>query len=97
VKISKVALAHGNITISIKTGYDVSQPAPFSEGETVITEDTATDVTEDKARFTVIENTPKISDVVKTLNSLGATPRDIIAILQAMKSAGALQAELEVI
>jgi flagellar P-ring protein precursor FlgI len=97
VKISKVALAHGNITISIKTGYDVSQPAPLSEGETVITEETQTDVAEERARFTVIENTPKISDVVKTLNSLGATPRDIIAILQAMKSAGALQAELQII
>lgn len=97
VRISKVALAHGNITIAIKTGYDVSQPQPFSEGETVVTEETQTDVTEEPARFTVIEQTPKISDVVKTLNSLGATPRDIIAILQAMKSAGALQASLEII
>ncbi|MCP4219482.1 MAG: flagellar basal body P-ring protein FlgI [bacterium] len=97
VKISKVALAHGNITVSIKTEYDVSQPGPFSEGETAVTPRTETEVTEDKARFTVVENTPKISDVVKTLNSLGATPRDIIAILQAMKSAGALQAELQVI
>jgi flagellar P-ring protein precursor FlgI len=97
VKISKVALAHGNITVSIKTGYDVSQPAPLSEGETVITEETTTEVAEEEARFAVIEHTPKISDVVKTLNSLGATPRDIIAILQAMKSAGALQAELEII
>ncbi|MCP5102914.1 MAG: flagellar basal body P-ring protein FlgI [bacterium] len=97
VKISKVALAHGNITVSIKTGFQVSQPAPLSEGETVITPVTETEVAEDVARFTVIENTPRISDVVKTLNSLGATPRDIIAILQAMKSSGALQAELEVI
>jgi flagellar P-ring protein FlgI len=97
VKISKVALAHGNITIAIKTEYDVSQPNPFSEGETVVTPRQDTTVTEDQARFTVVENSPKISDVVKTLNSLGATPRDIIAILQAMKSAGALQAQLEII
>ncbi len=97
VKISKIALAHGNITVSIKTTFDVSQPAPFSEGETVITPETETEVQEAEARFTVVENTPKISDVVKTLNSLGATPRDIIAILQAMKSAGALQAELQII
>jgi len=97
VKISKVALAHGNITVSIKTTFDVSQPTPFSEGETVVTPETETEVKEEQARFTVVENTPRISDVVKTLNSLGATPRDIIAILQAMKSAGALQAELEVI
>lgn len=98
VKISKIALAHGNITVSIKTTFDVSQPiAPFTEGETVAVPETETEVEEAEARFTVVENTPKISDVVKTLNSLGATPRDIIAILQAIKSAGALQAELEII
>lgn len=97
VKISKVALAHGNITVSIRTDYKVSQPLPFSEGETVVTPTQETEVTEDEARFTIMEDTPKISDVVKTLNSLGATPRDIIAILQAMKSSGALQAELEII
>jgi flagellar P-ring protein precursor FlgI len=97
VKISKVALAHGNITVSIKTTYDVSQPGPFADGRTVVTPTTETEVKEEQARFTVMETTPTIADVVKTLNSLGATPRDIIAILQAMKSAGALQADLEVI
>jgi flagellar P-ring protein FlgI len=97
VTISKIALAHGNITISVKTDYDVSQPNPLSNGETVVVPRQSTEVKEDEARFTVIENQPKIADVVKTLNSLGATPRDIIAILQAMKSAGALQADLEII
>ncbi len=97
VTISKIALAHGNITVSVKTEYDVSQPNPLSRGETVTVPRTSTEIKEDEARFTVIESQPKIADVVKTLNSLGATPRDIIAILQAMKSAGALQAELEII
>jgi len=97
VRISKVALAHGNITVAIKSGFDVSQPAPFSGGDTVVTERRQTSLTEEPARFTVVEQAPTISEVVKTLNSLGATPRDIIAILQAMKSAGALQAELEMI
>lgn len=97
VTISKVALAHGNITISIKTEYDVYQPNPLSGGETTVVPKQTKEIKEEEARFTVIENQPKISDVVKTLNSLGATPRDIIAILQAMKSAGALQAELEII
>lgn len=97
VKISKVALAHGNITVSIKTEYEVSQPAPLSQGETVVTPRTSTELKEDQASFTIMEQTPTISDVVKTLNSLGATPRDIIAILQAMKSSGALQAQLEII
>lgn len=97
VKISKVALAHGSITVTIKTTYDVSQPPPLSRGETVVTEEKKVGVAEEEARFTIMEHTPTISEVVKTLNSLGATPRDIIAILQAMKSAGALQAELQVI
>jgi flagellar P-ring protein FlgI len=97
VRISKTALAHGNITVTIKTDYEVSQPAPFSQGETVVVPEQEATVKEEEARFTVMEETPKISDVVKTLNSLGATPRDIIAILQAMKSAGALQADLEII
>lgn len=97
VRISKVALAHGNITIAIKSGYDVSQPAPFSGGNTVVTQRRQTSLTEEPAHFTVVEQAPTIAEVVKTLNSLGATPRDIIAILQAMKSAGALQADLEMI
>lgn len=97
VKISKVALAHGNITVSVKTGFDVSQPGPLSDGQTVVTRETETSVQEEQARFTVLEHTPTIADVVKTLNSLGATPRDIIAILQAMKTAGVLQAQLQII
>jgi flagellar P-ring protein precursor FlgI len=97
VKISKVALAHGNITVTIKTDYRVSQPAPLSRGVTVVTPEEKVEVKEEEARFTVLQSTPDIGDVVKTLNTLGATPRDIIAILQAMKSSGALQAELEVI
>ncbi len=97
VKISRVALAHGGITISIRTEYDVSQPSPLSTGDTTVTERRTADVKEPEARFAVMDESPKIADVVKTLNALGATPRDIIAILQAMKSAGALQAELEVI
>lgn len=97
VKISKVALAHGNITVSIKTEYQVSQPNPLTNGQTTVVPSTKTEIKEDEARFTVMDQTPTISDVVKTLNSLGATPRDIIAILQAMKSSGALQARLEII
>ncbi|HLP58817.1 MAG TPA: flagellar basal body P-ring protein FlgI [Candidatus Deferrimicrobium sp.] len=97
VRISKVAVAHGNITIAVKTEYEVYQPSPLSRGETVVVPDRQTTVTEEPAHFTVVEQTPTISEVVKALNSLGASPRDIIAILQAIKSAGALQAELEMI
>jgi flagellar P-ring protein precursor FlgI len=97
VKISTTALAHGNITVTVKTDYTVSQPNPFAAGETVVTPEDKVEVKESDAHFTIIENAPKIADIVKVLNSLGATPRDIIAILQAMKSSGALQAELKVI
>jgi len=97
VKISKVAIAHGGITVTINPEFEVSQPNPLSRGDTVNNKKDNVTVTEPEARFKVIENTTTIGDVVKTLNSLGATPRDIIAIIQAMKSAGALQADLEII
>jgi flagellar P-ring protein precursor FlgI len=97
VKITKVAIAHGGITVTINPEFEVSQPQPMANGQTVITKKENIEVTEPEARFKIIENTTTIGDVVKTLNSLGATPRDIIAIIQAMKSAGALQADLEII
>ncbi len=97
VKISKIAIAHGGITVTINPEFEVSQPNPLSRGETVNNQIDNVDITEPEAKFKIIENTTTIGDVVKTLNSLGATPRDIIAIIQAMKSAGALQADLEMI
>lgn len=97
VKISTVALAHGNITVTISSQTSVSQPAPLSQGETVVTEEQKTSVAEDNAHFTLFGPSTSISDVVKTLNALGATPRDIIAILQALQTSGALQAELRII
>jgi flagellar P-ring protein precursor FlgI len=97
VRISKVALAHGNITISIRQTLDVSQPNPMAQGDTVITQQTEQNVSEDEARFTFIGQSPTIGDIVKALNSLGATPRDIIAILQAIKEAGALHGTLTII
>lgn len=97
VKISTVALAHGNITVTISSQTSVSQPEPLSEGQTVVSQENQTEVSEDNAHFTLFGPTTTIADVVKTLNALGATPRDIIAILQAMRSSGALQAELRII
>ncbi len=97
VKISTVALAHGSITVTISSQLNVSQPPSFSQGQTVVSEEQKTDIAEEDAHFTLFGPTTTISDVVKTLNALGATPRDIIAILQAMQSSGALQAELRII
>jgi flagellar P-ring protein FlgI len=96
VKVSKVALAHGGINITIKPDIQVSQPAPLSQGRTTTTSNPDVQVTEQKASIAMLDATATIGDVVKILNALGATTRDIIAILQAMKTAGALQAEVEV-
>ena len=98
VRISTVAIAHGNLSVEIKQNFDVSQPMAFSNrGQTVVTPDTQTRVTEGRAPLQVLENGVSIGQVVRALNALGVTPRDLISILQALKAAGALQADLEII
>jgi len=97
VRISTVAISHGNLTIQIKEEKEVSQPAPYSTGKTVEVPKTEITVTEEQSRLIVIPSTTSIGDVAKGLNAVGVTPRDLIAILQAIKAAGALQAELEII
>lgn len=94
VSISPVALAHGNITINIRSIPVISQPQPFSGGETVVTSESRLSVTEDIARVVEFPEIVTISQVANALNSIGATPRDIIAIFQALKETGALRAEL---
>jgi flagellar P-ring protein FlgI len=97
VRISTIAIAHGNLSILIKERVDVSQPAPFSEGETVVAPNTNISIQEEDNRLVVMDEGVSIGEVVKALNALGVTPRDLVAIFQAIKAAGALQAELEVI
>ncbi|MEF3255757.1 MAG: flagellar basal body P-ring protein FlgI [Deferribacterales bacterium] len=97
VRITTVAIAHGNLTIKITSSEQVSQPNPLSQGQTVTTTQKDIKVEEDKAKLMVLPEGVRISDLVKGLNAIGVTPRDMIAILQAIKSAGALQGELEVI
>ncbi len=95
IQISSCAIAQGNITINIASTLDVSQPAPFSNtGSTVVTPRTDTTVTENKSAIIALPELPTVEKVASALNTLGATPRDIMAILQTMKQAGALQAEL---
>jgi flagellar P-ring protein precursor FlgI len=94
VSISPVSLAHGNITVSIHTSPVISQPLPFSEGETVVTSESEITVEEEIARVVQFPEIVTISQVATALNSIGATPRDIIAIFQALKETGALRAEL---
>jgi flagellar P-ring protein FlgI len=98
VRISTVAIAHGNLSIVIKETPQVSQPQPFSQGgQTVVTPNTDLSVKEETKKLVVMESGASIGDVVGALNALGVSPRDLIAIFQAIKAAGALQAQLEVI
>lgn len=98
VRVAAAAVAHGNLSVRISTKYNVSQPAPFSaKGETVVTPDERVDVNEGAAQLVALEEGTTLQAVVKALNALGATPRDIIAIMQALKAAGALRAELVII
>ncbi len=95
VQISNCAVSHGNITISIASTLDVSQPQPFSQtGQTVVTPRTDTTVVESKSKLITLPDLPTIEKVASALNAIGVTPRDMMAIFQAMKQAGALQAEL---
>lgn len=98
VRIATIAIAHGNLSIVVKENPQVSQPLPFSEGgETVVTPDTDLSVREGENQLVLVNGGTSIGDVVNALNALGVSPRDLIAIFQAIKAAGALQAELEVI
>ncbi len=97
VRISTVAVSHGNLSVEIRRSAEVSQPPPLSPGQTVVTPKEEVTVKEGKARLLMVEGGVTIGDLVRGLNALGVTPRDLIAILQAIKAAGALQAELELI
>ena len=98
VRISTVAVSHGNLSIHIKSEFQVSQPPPFAPVGATTTTVPRTDigVSEDKAGLAVVSGGASIGDVVSALNAIGATPRDLIAILQAIKRAGALNADLEI-
>jgi len=98
VRISEVAVSHGNLTIRVKTDFQVSQPPPFApEGsETVVVPQRQTNVEEEEAQILMLGGAT-IGEVIRGLNAIGVTPRDLIAILQAIKAAGALQAELEIL
>ena len=97
VRVSPVAIMHGNLNVEIQTRYDVSQPGPFSQGATQMTPEVSVGVKEEKARNVVLKEGATVEELVRALTSIGSTPRDIIAILQALRSAGALESEIEVI
>jgi flagellar P-ring protein precursor FlgI len=98
VTLGECAVAHGNLSISITTTPQVSQPNALSTGgQTVVTEVSDIKIRQEPGMLIQMPVATQLADVVRALNSLGATPQDLLAILQAIKSAGALNAELEVI
>jgi len=97
VSLGACAIAHGNLSISISSTPIISQPNALSSGQTVVAQKTDIDIKQEPGKLIQIPAAAQLSEVVRALNSLGATPQDLLAILQAIKSAGALNAELEVI
>lgn len=98
VRVSTVAIAQGNLTISVGETPQVSQPSPFSRGgETVVVPRTSVGADDEPADLKIVEESVRLRDLVDGLNALGVSPRDLIAILQAIKAAGALQADIEVL
>jgi len=99
LRILPVAITHGNLTVKIESTPEVSQPPGLSQGATVVTQQTTLTVKEEKGHLFVVGKGKKevmVSDLIEALNKIGASPRDIIAILRAIKAAGALEGDLEV-
>jgi len=98
VKITPVAIMHGALSVEIRTRLAVSQPAPFSKGGTTqVVPQTAVDAKDSKAKSLVLEKGATVEELVRALQAIGSTPRDVLAILQAMRAAGAVDAEINVI
>jgi flagellar P-ring protein precursor FlgI len=97
VRIAPVAILHGNLSVEIQTSFAVSQPAPLSPGTTEVIPQTKVSAKEEKARTVVLKQGATVEELVRALAAIGSTPRDVIAILQNLRSAGALEAEVEVI
>jgi len=97
VTLEPAAVAHGNLSVTITATPAVSQPGPLATGQTTVTEKTDISIKQDGGVLMKLPAATSLADLVKALNSLGANPGDLVAILQALKASGALRAELEVI
>ncbi|SFC67916.1 flagellar P-ring protein precursor FlgI [Polaromonas sp. OV174] len=97
VRVNDCAVAHGNLSVVINTEPVVSQPNPLSGGKTVTAQRSQIELSQGGGALQVVRGGASLADVIKGLNSLGANPQDLVSILQAMKAAGALRAELEII
>jgi flagellar P-ring protein precursor FlgI len=97
VTLDTCAVSHGNLSVVINTEPVISQPAPLSGGQTVVTQRSQIEISKEPGKVMLLKSGTSLADVVKALNAIGATPQDLLAILQAMKAAGSLRAELEII
>lgn len=97
VKLDSCAISHGNLSVTIGTDTQVSQPNPMSGGSTVVTQNASVEIKKDPGKVIMVKGGASLAEVVKAMNAIGATPQDLLAILQALKAAGSLRAELEII
>jgi flagellar P-ring protein precursor FlgI len=97
VRVAPVAILHGNLSVEIQTTVNISQPSPLSQGSTQAVPQIAATAQEEKARNVILKQGATVEELVRALAAIGSTPRDVIAILQNLRSAGALEAEVEVI
>jgi len=95
VRVSTVAVSHGNLTVIVNQTNQISQPAPFGQGQTARLQNTEIEAIQDESRLSVIEDTVTIGELVRALNAMGTTPTDLISIIQAIKASGALAADVE--
>ena len=97
VRISPVSILHGSLSVEVQTQFDVSQPTPLSGGQTTVTPAVGVGSKEDVAKLVQLKEGATVDELVRGLQKIGATPREVIAILQSLQSAGALDAEIQVI
>lgn len=97
VTLDTCAISHGNLSVTVGADTQVSQPAPGSRGRTVVTSTPSVEIKKDPGKVLLVKGGASLAEVVKAMNSIGASPQDLLAILQALKAAGSLRAELEII
>jgi len=97
VTLDSCAISHGNLSVTIGAEPDVSQPGPFSGGQTVVTQKATVELKKDPGKVVLVKGGASLAEVVKAMNAIGASPQDLLSILQALKAAGSLHADLEII
>jgi flagellar P-ring protein precursor FlgI len=95
VRITPVAIIHGTLSVEVRTTLDVSQPSPLAQGTTTTTPEVDVKAKEAKAQNVILQKGATVEELARALQAIGSTPRDVIAILQSMKAAGAIEAEIE--